>query len=50
MEIRKENMDRKPLIFITNDDGIHAKGLETLIEILRPAGHLLVVAPEKGQS
>ena len=50
MEIRKENMDRKPLIFITNDDGIHAKGLETLIEILRPAGRLLVVAPERGQS
>ena len=50
MEIREENMDRKPLIFITNDDGIHAKGLETLIEILRPAGRLLVVAPERGQS
>lgn len=43
-------MDSRPLIFLTNDDGIHAKGLETSIEILRPEGRLLVVAPERGQS
>ena len=43
-------MDRKPLIFITNDDGVHAKGLGTLIETLRPAGRLIVVAPERMQS
>jgi len=43
-------MDKKPLIFVTNDDGIHAKGLESLLEVLRPMGEILVVAPEEGQS
>lgn len=37
-------------IVITNDDGIHAKGIGALIEILRPYGDLLVVAPLEGQS
>lgn len=40
----------KPLIFITNDDGVNAKGLRSLIEAVRPMGRLLVVAPEQGQS
>ena len=40
----------KPLIFITNDDGVQAKGLRCLIEVVRPLGRLLVVAPEQGQS
>ncbi|MCC8088972.1 MAG: 5'/3'-nucleotidase SurE [Rikenellaceae bacterium] len=40
----------KPLIFITNDDGFQAKGLEALIEIARPLGRVVVVAPEVAQS
>lgn len=43
-------MSKKPLIFLTNDDGVQAKGLNTLIDTLRPLGRLLVVAPEEGQS
>ncbi|MDD3107588.1 MAG: 5'/3'-nucleotidase SurE [Alistipes sp.] len=42
-------MDR-PLIFITNDDGYQAKGLRCLIDMMRPLGRILVVAPEVGQS
>lgn len=41
---------KKPLIFITNDDGVHAKGMRCLIEAVRPLGRILVVAPEEGQS
>lgn len=41
---------QKPLIFVTNDDGIGAKGLNSLLEILRPIARILVVAPEEGQS
>lgn len=38
------------LIFVTNDDGFSAPGIERLIEVLRPFGHLIVVAPESAQS
>ena len=37
-------------MLITNDDGIHAKGLETLIDIVRPLGEIFVMAPEESQS
>ena len=38
------------LIVVCNDDGIHARGLEALIEIVKPFGNVLVVAPSEGQS
>ena len=38
------------LFLITNDDGVNARGLQTLIEIARPYGKLFVVAPDEGQS
>ena len=40
----------KPLILISNDDGVHAKGLQYLIEVAREFGDVFVVAPEKGES
>ena len=43
-------MNHKPLIFITNDDGVRAKGLQKLIETVRPLGRIVAVAPEEGQS
>ncbi|HLO59195.1 MAG TPA: 5'/3'-nucleotidase SurE [Bacteroidales bacterium] len=39
-----------PLILITNDDGVEAKGLQSLIETIRPLGTLIVVAPADPQS
>jgi len=39
----KEN---KPLLLLTNDDGIHALGLNSLIEAVRPLGEVVVVAPD----
>jgi 5'-nucleotidase len=41
---------RKPQILITNDDGIGAKGIASLVEAAQPFGDLLVVAPDKPQS
>lgn len=41
---------KKPLILITNDDGIYAPGIRFLIETIRPLGDVLVVAPDKPQS
>lgn len=37
-------------ILITNDDGIRAKGLRTLIEIARPFGNITVVGPQDPMS
>ena len=43
-------MSKKPLILVTNDDGIHAKGLKVLTEIAKEFGDVCVVAPDKPQS
>ena len=43
-------MNKKPLILITNDDGINAKGIRALIEIAKPFGDVIVVAPMESQS
>jgi len=40
----------QPLIVITNDDGIRAKGIRALIEVAQNFGELLIVAPDKAQS
>jgi len=40
----------KKLILISNDDGIDASGLKSLIEMVKPFGDIYVVAPEQGQS
>lgn len=37
-------------ILVTNDDGYNAKGIRTLVNILRPYGKITVVAPKKMQS
>ena len=37
----------KPLILITNDDGIHSQGLWAAAEALLPLGDVLVVAPDR---
>jgi len=36
---------KKPLILVTNDDGIDAKGILALIEMVRPLGEVVVMAP-----
>jgi len=42
--------DGKPLIVITNDDGVDAKGFASLIEALQPYGDILAIAPDSGKS
>lgn len=43
-------MEEKPLILVTNDDGISAPGLRTLIKIMNTLGNVVVVAPDSPQS
>lgn len=40
----------KPLILITNDDGIVAPGIRALIEVMKEIGEVIVVAPDSPQS
>jgi 5'-nucleotidase len=40
----------KPLILVTNDDGIFAPGIRHLIKLMKEIGEVVVVAPDKPQS
>ncbi len=40
----------RPLILVTNDDGVSAPGIRFLIEQMRTLGDVVVVAPDKPQS
>ena len=41
---------KKPLILVTNDDGINAPGIRFLIEIMNDFGDVVVVAPDSPKS
>ena len=43
-------MSEKPLILVTNDDGITAPGIRALIEVMKTIGDVVVVAPDSPQS
>lgn len=43
-------MAEKPLILVTNDDGITAPGIRMLIEVMCTIGDVVVVAPDRPQS
>jgi 5'-nucleotidase len=40
----------RPLILITNDDGVSAPGIRALIAVMSEIGEVIVVAPDKPQS
>jgi 5'-nucleotidase len=42
--------EKKPLILISNDDGVSAKGINELIRFLRPLGEIVVMAPDSARS
>ena len=39
-------MQERPLILVTNDDGITAPGIRALIAIMNKIGEVVVVAPD----
>lgn len=41
---------KRPVILVTNDDGIMAPGIRHLINLMRTLGEVIVVAPDKPQS
>ena len=46
----KSRKKAKPVILVTNDDGISAPGIRNLIEAVKDLGKVIVVAPDKPQS
>ncbi len=40
----------KPLILVSNDDGITSKGISTLVSVMKEIGEVVVVAPDSPQS
>ncbi|HNW98938.1 MAG TPA: 5'/3'-nucleotidase SurE [Bacteroidales bacterium] len=46
----KTKKEKKPVILITNDDGIMSPGIRQLIKLMRILGDVVVVAPDKPQS
>lgn len=53
MTTKKSNSAKgknKPVILVTNDDGITAPGIRNLVEAMKPFGQVIVVAPDSPQS
>lgn len=48
--VSKTVKKNKPVILITNDDGITAPGLRNLVEVMKTIGEVVVVAPDSPQS
>lgn len=42
--------NQRPLILVSNDDGITAKGISELIKFIRPLGEIVVMAPDSARS
>lgn len=50
LEQNSSNGIQKPLILVTNDDGITSLGIRTLVELMQTLGEVVVVAPNRPQS
>lgn len=42
--------NQRPLILVSNDDGVIAKGISELVKFLRPLGEIVVMAPDAPRS
>ena len=47
---KKRVTKEKPIILVTNDDGVSAPGIRSLVEAVKDLGKVVVVAPDKPQS
>lgn len=50
MLLKWRDMNKRPLILVTNDDGITAPGIRTLISVMNEIGDVVVIAPNSPQS
>jgi 5'-nucleotidase len=45
-----ETKEERPIILITNDDGITAPGIHSLVKAVKDLGDVVIIAPDKPQS
>jgi len=45
--MKEQSTNERPLILVTNDDGIESKGLWVAVEAVLPLGEVLVVVPDR---
>ena len=45
-----KSSNERPIILVTNDDGVTAPGIRNLVESVQDLGKVVVVAPDKPQS
>lgn len=50
LPLHKKSISMKPLILVTNDDGITSKGIATLVSVVKQIGEVVVVAPDSPNS
>ena len=43
-------ISERPLILVTNDDGVYARGIRALVDLVKPYGDVVVVAPRDARS
>jgi 5'-nucleotidase len=48
--MEKIKSNHRPMILVTNDDGVDAKGLKSLVEAVRPFGDVVVVGSDQPMS
>jgi 5'-nucleotidase len=48
--MEKIKANHRPMILVTNDDGVDAKGIKSLVEAVRPFGEVVVVASDQAMS
>ena len=49
-KVKIQKVSNKPLILVTNDDGIVSPGMKALVEVMKELGDVVVVAPDRPQS
>ena len=47
---KNNDMQKRPLILVTNDDGINAPGIRALVEVASELGEVVISAPDSPQS
>ena len=50
LQQKRHEMNRRPLILISNDDGVEAQGIQVLTALMQPLGDVIVVAPDGPRS
>ena len=48
--MEKIKSNHRPMILVTNDDGVDAKGIKSLVEAVRPFGDVVVVGSDQAMS